>query len=232
MDSDSERSYLGITEEVEDLSDDQIQQLLKNAETRLRAAQSSTDNNNNTLATLPKLDLGDAPPSYIKNIGGIARTDAARLVDENTKDLSNAPRLVTDPLILKKKSEEEKKATAGPEWFNLPRTDLTNTELKRDLQLLKMRGALDPKRFYKREHGKMGAPEYSQVGTIVEGPTEFYSARIQNKDRKRTFVEDVLAGEKERGYFKSRYDDVQVAKTSGKKAHYKAVQQRRKHIKR
>lgn len=35
-----------------------------------------------------------------------------------------------------------------------------------------------------------------QVGTVVEGPGEFYSARIPRKQRKRTIVEELLADEK------------------------------------
>ena len=122
--------------------------------------------------------------------------------------------------------EQTKKATAGEQWFNLPRTDLT-PELKRDLQLLKMRNVLDPHRHYKKDNGKLRPPEYSQVGTIVEGPTEYYSARLSNKDRKRTFVEEVLAGEQSNGRFSKKYGDVQVAKTSGKKSYYKSVQAKR-----
>ena len=121
---------------------------------------------------------------------------------------------------------QKKKATAGERWFNLPKTDLT-PELKRDLQLIKMRNVLDPHRHYKKDNGKMEAPEYSQVGTIVEGPTEYFSGRIQKRDRKRTFVEEVLAGEQNTGRFKKKYGDVQEKKTSGKKAHYKALTAKR-----
>lgn len=74
----------------------------------------------------------------------------------------------------------------------------------------------------------MKAPEYSQVGTIVQGPTEFYSGRIENKQRKRTFVEEVLAGEQETGRFKKKYGELQGRKTSGKKAYYKALKDKRK----
>lgn len=119
-----------------------------------------------------------------------------------------------------------KKATAGEKWYNLPKTDLT-PEFKRDLQLIKMRNVLDPHRHYKKDNGKMMAPEFSQVGTLVEGPTEFFSARIQNKDRKRTFVEEVLSKEEQTGRFKKKYGDVQRQKTSGKKAYYKGVQAQR-----
>jgi len=90
-----------------------------------------------------------------------------------------------------------------------------------------MRGVLDPKRFYKKEGSKPKIPEFSQVGTIIEGPTEFFSGRLSNKDRKRTFVEEVLNTEKASGRFKNKYGEIQAAKTSGKKAHYKAVKAKR-----
>jgi hypothetical protein len=92
-----------------------------------------------------------------------------------------------------------------------------------------MRSILDPKRFYKKENSnKNQVPEYSQVGTVIEGPTEFFSARLSNKDRKRTFVEEVLAAEKSSQRFKSKYRDIQKVKTSGRKDHYKAIKAQRK----
>lgn len=90
-----------------------------------------------------------------------------------------------------------------------------------------MRGVLDPKRHYKKSDTK-DVPEYSAVGTIVEGPTEFYNARINKKDRKRTFVEEVLTQEADNGRFKKKYSEIQTAKTSGKKAFYKALKAKRK----
>lgn len=122
---------------------------------------------------------------------------------------------------------QEKKATAGKDWFNMPRTELT-PELRRDLQLLKMRNVLDPKKFFKKMDSKADVPAFSQVGTIIEGPTEHFSARINNRDRKKTFVEEVLAHEAETGRFKKKYNDIQRAKTSGKKAFYKSLKAKRK----
>lgn len=94
--------------------------------------------------------------------------------------------------------------------------------MKRDLQLIRMRGVLDPHRHYKKDNDRGKVPEFSQVGTVIEGPTEYYSARMQNAERKRTLVEDVLVKERENGKFKRKYNDIQSAKTSGKKGHYKA----------
>ena len=119
-----------------------------------------------------------------------------------------------------------KKATAGDSWYNLPRTVVT-PELKRDLQLLRMRSVLDPKRHYKKEGSRPQIPEFSHVGTIIEGPTEFFSARLSIKDRKRTFVEELLAGEKTSGRFRSKYGEIQAAKTSGRKEHYKNLKAKR-----
>ena len=47
-------------------------------------------------------------------------------------------------------------------------------EVKRDLRLLKLRGVMDPKRFYKSAD-QTKFPKYFQFGTVAEGPTEFYS---------------------------------------------------------
>lgn len=121
---------------------------------------------------------------------------------------------------------QEKKATAGSQWFNMPKTDLT-PELRRDLQLLKMRNVLDPKRHYKKDNKKGDVPAFSQVGTIIEGATEFYSSRLKNKDRKQTMLEEVIAQEQDTGRFKRKYEDIQTAKASGKKAHYKALKAKR-----
>lgn len=117
-------------------------------------------------------------------------------------------------------------ATAGTNWYNIPRTKLT-PELKRDLQLLRMRSVLDPKQHFKKENRKTQVPEFSQVGTIIEGPTEFFSARLTKKDRKRTIVEEVLAAEKATQRFKSKFNDIQRAKMSGKKAYYKRLKAKR-----
>ncbi len=40
--------------------------------------------------------------------------------------------------------------------------------------MLRLRGAFDPKRFYKSADGTK-FPKYFQMGTVVEGPTDFYS---------------------------------------------------------
>jgi hypothetical protein len=108
----------------------------------------------------------------------------------------------------------------------MPKTELTS-QLRRDLQLLKMRNVLDPKRHYKKDGSKNDIPAFSQVGTIVEGATEFFSSRLKNKDRKQTILEEVVSQEQESGRFQRKYEDINKSKASGKKAHYKSVMAKR-----
>lgn len=84
------------------------------------------------------------------------------------------------------------------------------------------------RRHYKKDNGKGKLPPFSQVGTVVQGPTEWYSSRISKKDRAKNFVEEIMAVEQDTGRFKRKYDEIQGSKTSGKKAHYKSLKAKRK----
>jgi hypothetical protein len=73
-------------------------------------------------------------------------------------------------------------ADAGPGWFGLGAPQMT-PELKRDLRLLKLRGAFDPKRFYKSaDTSKL--PTHFAIGTVVESAADFYAARLAKSERK------------------------------------------------
>lgn len=55
----------------------------------------------------------------------------------------------------------EREKSTGDGWFNMKAPEISQ-ELKGDLQVLKMRGSLDPKRFYKK-NDRDGFPKYFQV---------------------------------------------------------------------
>ena len=90
-----------------------------------------------------------------------------------------------------------------------------------------MRAVLDPKRHYKKERVGAKAPQFSQVGTLIQGPTEFFNSRLPNRDREKTFVDEILTVEDSTGRFKSRYNDLQTSKASGRKAFYKTLKSKR-----
>ncbi|RYP25461.1 hypothetical protein DL767_008379 [Monosporascus sp. MG133] len=201
-----------------ELSDEQIDQLLSEAETRL----STQEKDGKSLVKPTKSEV-----AQVRDNKPDTMTTTLEAPQPTSSEIKSKERLsVRVPEARKSKKENPTKADAGPAWYNLPRTDLT-PELKRDLQILKMRDILDPKRFYRKDNSKAAVPEFSQVGVLVEGPTEWYSARMTKKERKRTLIDEVLETEDSTRRFKSKYGQIQEAKTSGKKGYYKKMMEKR-----
>ncbi|BDA41166.1 probable deoxynucleotidyltransferase terminal-interacting protein 2 at C-terminar half [Coccomyxa sp. Obi] len=116
----------------------------------------------------------------------------ASLVPNAMQSLGN--KLMAPPADLRRQAREAKKAapdTAGKAWFDLPAQQIT-PEVKRDLRLIRLRGAMDPKRFYK-SLDQTKFPKYFQLGTVVEGAADFYAGRMTRKERKGTLTEEILA---------------------------------------
>ncbi|XP_071389618.1 deoxynucleotidyltransferase terminal-interacting protein 2 [Centroberyx affinis] len=119
---------------------------------------------------------------------------------------------------LKLKRQAERKKTTGEGWFNMKAPELT-PELRGDLKVLKMRGSMDSKRFYKK-NDRDGFPKYFQVGTVVDNPADFYHSRIPKKERKRTMVEELLADAEFRHNNKKKYQQImtdRAAQGAGKR---------------
>ncbi|KAH7144664.1 Fcf2 pre-rRNA processing-domain-containing protein [Dactylonectria estremocensis] len=192
-----------------DISDDQVFELLRKAEQRLRN------------------DVGSAVTVPTATASGV-KSDASSTVQQQACNSSSNSKMdlsVREPPRSEKGLAGQAKTTAGSEWFDLPKTKLT-PEFKRDWQLLRMRGILDPK--HQKKALRASAPEYSHVGEIIAGPTEFYSARLTRKERKGTMLEEVMSSY-DRTKFSAKYASIQKQKTSGKKGFYqKVVAQRRK----
>ena len=136
--------------------------------------------------------------------------------------LQKKPIRIRDPVIPPKKKTTE---TSDERWFNMKQPEMT-PEIKRDLQIIKQRSALDPKRHYKKD--KWEIPKFFQMGTIIEGNTEFYSSRLKRKERGKTMVEELLHDDTTKKYFKRKYHEIQQTKTSGRKGFYKKVKNARK----
>ena len=162
----------------------------------------------------------------------------ARSVFANAPVAANVAAPLVAPPRRRPRSAPGALPTAGPGWFDMPSSALT-PELKRDLAALAARGYLDPKRHYKttgtadegggsssavgaaagrRRSGP--AARFVQLGTVVEGAAEFYSARIPARQRKATLVEQLLAADSVKRYAARNYEAVRVASESGGRAAY------------
>ncbi|CAM6101352.1 unnamed protein product [Calypogeia fissa] len=131
-----------------------------------------------------------------------------------------------DPRKQKKLEKKDVKETAGSKWFDMPAATMT-PEMKRELQLLRLRGVLDPKRHYKVSDSK-AIPKFFQVGTVVEGAADFYSGRLTKKERKSTFAEELLTDSSLQTYRKRKYLQIQEQKEAGGKKFWKKKKNRQK----
>ncbi|KAK7429500.1 mitochondrial 37S ribosomal protein rsm10 [Neonectria magnoliae] len=186
--------------------DDQVDELLRKAEQRLRDDAASAVTVPAAAVAKVKLDISTTVQSQAS--GNSASTTSKA-------DLS-----VRAPPQPRTGLSTQPKATAGSKWFDLPKTDLT-PQFKRDWQLLRMRGILDPK--HQKKALRASAPEYSHVGKMIAGPTEFYSARMTRKERKGTLLEEVMSSH-DGTKFSSKYAGIQKQKTSGKKGFYQKAE--------
>ncbi|XP_074654043.1 uncharacterized protein LOC141908105 [Tubulanus polymorphus] len=108
---------------------------------------------------------------------------------------------------LKKERREERSKTMGPKWFDMKAPEMTD-ELRDDLNVVKMRKSLNPKRFYKNNDTK-ALPKFFQMGEVVETAADFYHARIPKKQRKATVVEELLADAEFRKFNKRKFIEAQ-----------------------
>ncbi|ODV83386.1 hypothetical protein CANARDRAFT_203187, partial [[Candida] arabinofermentans NRRL YB-2248] len=160
-----------------------------------------------------KTTMLDNPTEYLKSM-------------QKQERISQIKRL-NDPItsLPKNTMKKQKEPTATEKWFSLPKVELTE-KLKRDLTVLKNRSSIDPKRHYKKD-ASWKIPENFQIGTIVGSASDYYN-RINRKDRGTGFVEELLKDSDSKKWFKRKYNEVQVKKTSGGKRFYKDKQEKRK----
>ncbi|CAB3411106.1 unnamed protein product [Caenorhabditis bovis] len=102
--------------------------------------------------------------------------------------------------------KEEREKTKGSQWFNMPATEITE-ERKRDLELLQMRGVLNPQAHYRRNDRQV-LPKYFQVGRVVDAPEDYYSSRMTKKERKKTMVDELLHNEESLSKAKKKYAEI------------------------
>ncbi|EEB09618.1 rRNA processing protein Fcf2 [Schizosaccharomyces japonicus yFS275] len=143
---------------------------------------------NNAVATLPKIIPSTVQlPSYFqyKETPELKQDAIAVEIQSETELQTSFNKNIADGQ--KKKGIRD---TAGSDWFEMPAGELTES-VKRDIQLLKMRNVLDPKRHYRRDTST-SLPKYFQMGRIVDGPFDFVSNRYTRAERKETILDEVL----------------------------------------
>lgn len=99
----------------------------------------------------------------------------------------------------------------GKNWFNIPATEITE-EVKQDLEVIQMRSALDPTRFYKKNDLKT-LPKYFQVGTVLPSPLERNEPGVRTS-KKLSLVDELLKDAEFQQFNKRKYQEVQAEKNT------------------
>jgi hypothetical protein len=91
----------------EDLTDEQIRELLNEAAVRMRAkAAAQPVTATDVPFKLPRLKSGHIADTYEKTDGNITRLDHSKLVDKKQQALANGIKKIEDPLQIKKQKKE------------------------------------------------------------------------------------------------------------------------------
>jgi hypothetical protein len=179
---------------------------------------------------LPPLDPGELPPAYFEFVKD--RRDApATLRDPDIQNAEAATSATVAPapppkptLTGKRSTKKQRKAmrnqTAGPSWFDLPApAEADLPRLHREVEALRLRNQLDPKRFYRKDDGDgkgiKGLPKHFAIGTIVTTNTPFGTASTDNlarAHRKRTLVDELVDDAEARRYAKRKFEDLQAVR--------------------
>lgn len=134
---------------------------------------------------------------------------------QNSFDKLNVPRVSESKSYATSNDKPPLEGPTNEEWFSLPTpTGEFAHRVQRDLQLIKHRAALDPKRHYKKD--KWRAPERFAVGTIVEDKSEYFSSRLPRRQRGETMLSSMLRDTDQTGYLKRKYSEIQQQRQRGR----------------
>lgn len=112
-----------------------------------------------------------------------------------------------DDRTLRKKEAKAQKSEALAKWFGLPRAKLT-PELEKELLAIKLRGNVDPKRFYKsNDSKKLPTHFHVAVETGGDGPVAGYHAK-QESSRGISFLDSVLRDSQAQDWTYKKFTEV------------------------
>jgi len=258
-DSDSDASDDTSSDSDEDITQEYLESLLEQARQSMSSTVSRHESSNSPddeviqlegeiqEAPLPSLDPGDLPSIYIE-LNQTKKSDHSKVRDLEAERAENATANISVPAapppppelsksgkpLTKKERKALKHETAGKSWFDLPAPGAADLpQLYREVEALRLRNQLDPKRFYRKDEGEgkgvKGLPKHFAIGTIVTESTPFGTASSENLTRaarKRTLVDELVDDAEAKSYAKKKFKELQTlrgAKGRGTLAKKKAM---------
>lgn len=173
------------------------------SELRTRAGQSESTKNNPSVSALKKQVEEFDPAVAAKKV----KTPSSIAIQKELGRTGGIP--TTFSSSFRKTARKQRDNSAGQGWFGMTATPMSD-QLKSDLAIIRNRNYLDPKKFYKSADSFNG--KVLQVGTVIEGSSEFYSSRLTSKERKQNLTEEIMSDVTVANYAKRKYYDMQSEK--------------------
>ncbi|KAH7827181.1 putative Fcf2 pre-rRNA processing [Monocercomonoides exilis] len=85
--------------------------------------------------------------------------------------------------------KQEPKAIMTKKWASME-SSKTDESVEKDLRFLELRKYASKKQFYKST-GMKEKPKTFQIGTVMEGPGEYFSGRLTKKQRQKTLLDEI-----------------------------------------
>ncbi|KAJ7784669.1 Fcf2 pre-rRNA processing-domain-containing protein [Mycena metata] len=183
-------------------------------------------------AKIPRLDPGVLPKPYFTL--GKRRGDPSIIRDPDVElaEKASSSYVVPAPPIpppeltksgkplTKRERKALKNQTAGPDWFDLPApAEADLPRMYREVEALRLRNHLDPKRFYRKDEGEgkgiKGLPKHFAIGKIITSTTPFgtpSSDNLTRANRKRTLVDELVDDAEAKRYAKRKFEDLQAVR--------------------
>ena len=115
-----------------------------------------------------------------------------------------------NPLKIKPEEPKPKDDTSGADWFNMPRTELTDDQ-RRDWETLKLRNVFSKGATNMAKLSENPSP-YVQFATVKENKFEGRGERLTRKERAMTITEEIAKDQSVVDYIEKAYSKIEKPK--------------------
>ncbi|PWN35366.1 Fcf2-domain-containing protein [Meira miltonrushii] len=154
---------------------------------------------------------------------------------------------------MQRDGREERTKSTGSKWFDMPAFAGANTgknqdderalinpkgkdgdgrgrsaeEMRREVQAIRLRNAVDPKRFYRGSaRGEMDMPKYAQLGKIISGNADAASTMTRDQ-RGKSVIDELVKDAESSAYAKRKFNEQQVKSNVGWSSHVRRHQKKK-----
>lgn len=142
-------------------------------------------------------DTGEVPAPETSAVAGAGPHDR--------REVRGAPARPLEDSGLRRKERKQAREEQLKGWFGMRKQQLT-PELEKELKAIKLRGSVDPKRFYKANDSKE-LPKYFHVATEVGGGLAPAGEKPSAQKRGRSFLDEILHDAKAQEYTHKRWSE-------------------------